>query len=200
MRYDANRKAETRKRVLFEAAKAIREVGPERISVADVMSAAGLTHGGFYAHFASKDDLVAEAIDEMFIDARARFLRSTEGFSPRDGMIRYVDFYLSARHRDGRGKGCPLPALAADLARLGPAARRRYGEGVATLSARVAGHIRELGFEPADALASSTVAEMVGALGLSRAVADPEQSDAILAASRSAVKRRFGLEADDEPG
>ncbi len=194
MRYDANRKLETRQKVLAEAARSIREQGPHQISVAEVMSAVGLTHGGFYAHFPSKDALVAAAIEEMFNDMRGRFARSTDGYSPADGMARYLDFYLSARHRDARGTGCPLPALSADLARLGPEARARYGEGVASLTQKLTTQIRRLGLEPAEPLASSILAELVGALSLSRAVADPAQSDALLAASRVILKQRLGLE------
>jgi len=193
MRYDANRKLETRRRVLAEAAKSIRERGPDGISVAEVMSAVGLTHGGFYAHFPSKDALVAAAIEEMFDEMRGRFARSTEGYSPAEGLARYVDFYLSARHRDARGTGCPLPALSADLARLGPEARARYGRGVAARAANLAEQIRTLGLAPAEPLALSVLSELVGALSLSRAVADPDQSDALLAAARTSVKLRLGL-------
>ncbi len=194
MRYDADRKAETRSRVLAEAARAIREVGPDGISVAEVMSAVGLTHGGFYAHFASKDALVAAALDRMFDDMRERFARSTDGHGAAEGLARYIEFYLSPRHRDARGTGCPLPALSADLPRLGPEARARYGAGVAALTERLAGHIARLGRTPAGPLAASVVAELVGALALARAVADPAQSDAILAASRTTLMLRLGLE------
>ncbi len=194
MRYDASRKLETRQKVLAEAARSIREHGPDRISVAEVMSAVGLTHGGFYAHFPSKDALVAAAIEEMFNDMRNSFARATEGHSPAEGMTRYIGFYLSARHRDARGTGCPLPALSADLARLGPEARVRYGDGVASLTRKLTAHVAALGLEPAESLAASILAELVGALALSRAVADPDQSDALLAASRESLKRRLGLE------
>lgn len=118
MRYHAEHKQRTRERVLKEAAKAIRAEGPHRIAVAGVMAKAGLTHGGFYAHFKSKDDLVAAAIDEMFKDASRRFFNATDGFSPQDGMVRYINFYLSRDHRDARGTGCPVAALSADLPRL----------------------------------------------------------------------------------
>jgi TetR/AcrR family transcriptional repressor of nem operon len=87
-----------------------------------------------------------------------------------------------------------LPALAADLPRLAPASRERYGEGVAALTALIAGALADLGRADPQALARSALAEMVGALSLSRAVADADQSDAILDASRAALKRRLGLE------
>jgi TetR/AcrR family transcriptional repressor of nem operon len=199
MRYDAEHKRKTRAKVLAAAARAIRAEGPHRVGVAGVMSAAGLTHGGFYAHFASKDELVAEAIDAMFLDARIRFARETEGRSPAEGLAAYLDFYLSAAHRDAPDSGCPLPALSADLPRLAPAARERYGRGLADLTGRVAGLLRRLGRDEADDLAASLIAELVGALALSRAVADPGQSDAILARTRRTARLRAGL-ADALPG
>jgi len=198
MRYDGDHKQKTRERVLKEAAKAIRAEGPHRIAVSGVMAKAGLTHGGFYAHFGSKDDLIAAAIDTMFGEAKTRFSGETAVSGGPDGaqdrLIGYIDFYLSAAHRDARTTGCPLPALAADLPRLAPASRERYGQGVVALTALIAESLRALGRAEPQALASSTLAEMVGALSLSRAVADPDQSDLILDASRTALKRRLGLE------
>ena len=195
MRYDAEHKRKTRQKVLTAAAKAIRAEGPHRIGVAGIMSEAGLTHGGFYAHFASKDDLVAEAIDAMFVDAGARFARETEGKGPAEGLAAYIDFYLSHAHRDARGSGCPIPALSADLPRLEAGAQARFGRGVAGMTGRVAAMLTALGHDDAADLAASLVAELVGAVALSRAVADPEQSDAILARSRRAARRRIGLDA-----
>jgi TetR/AcrR family transcriptional repressor of nem operon len=194
MRYDAEHKQKTRDRVLKVAAKAIREVGPDRVAVAGIMAEAGLTHGGFYAHFESKDALIAAAIDEMFKDAGARFFKSTDNFEPAEGMIRYIDFYLSILHRDARGTGCPVTALAADLPRLEGAARARYGRGVEGLTGKLRDQLIKLGRADAEPLAASVVAELVGALSLARAVSDPEQSEHILATSRAALKQRLSLE------
>jgi TetR/AcrR family transcriptional repressor of nem operon len=198
MRYDGDHKQKTRERVLKEAAKAIRAEGPHRIAVAGVMAKVGLTHGGFYAHFESKDDLVAAAIDTMFGEARDRFHRGTAEAgaldSPKDRLIGYIDVYLSAAHRDARTTGCPLPALAADVPRLAPASRERYGQGVAALTALIADVLGAMGRAEPQVLAVSALSEMVGALSLARAVADPDQSDLILDASRTALKRRLGLE------
>src|SRR6202161_3125927 len=119
MRYDAEHKQKTRERVLREAAKAIRAEGPHQIAVAGIMARAGLTHGGFYAHFASKDDLIVAAIESMFDDAVANFERRTAGKSPADALRTYIDFYLSPGHRNARETGCPLASLSADIPRLG---------------------------------------------------------------------------------
>ena len=79
-----------------------------------LMAKAGLTVGGFYAHFASKDDLIAAAIDEMFAEAKSRLLLETGDRPPAEAVSAYIDFYLSQTHRDARATGCPMPSLAAD--------------------------------------------------------------------------------------
>ena len=197
MRYDSEHKERTRARVLKEAAKAIRAEGPHRVGVAGMMAKAGLTHGGFYAHFASKEDLVLAAMSQMFAEASAKFDRLTQGKPPSAALRGYIDFYLSRQHRDARDTGCPLPSLSADLPRLGVAARRQFAAGVAGLTARVEGLLSALGWPDAEMLASSALAEMAGALSMARGVADPKQSDAILKASRNALKLRFGLVESD---
>ncbi len=194
MRYEADHKQETRRKVLKAAARAIRAEGPFKVGVAQVMAQAGLTHGGFYAHFASKDDLVAAGIGQMFEESRGRIAEETAGQAPAQALAAYVDFYLSAAHRDARGSGCPLPFLAADAPRLPGPARDRFARGVADLTGRLAERFAALGRTEPEADARSLLAEMVGALSLARADADPERSDAILATSRAALKARFHLE------
>ena len=196
MRYGAEHKEETRKRVLKAAAKAIRAEGPHRIGVAGVMAEAGLTHGGFYAHFKSKDDLVAASVEQMFAEGSERARQETEGFDPTTGLRRYIDFYLSPAHRDSRGLGCPLPYLSADAPRMDAASRARFAEGVAQLTDRLARLLAGIGDPDPAATASSVLAEMVGALSLARADPDRARSDAILERSRAALKSRFGLSAN----
>ena len=193
MRYDAEHKQKTREKVLKAAAKAIRTQGPHRLGVAGVMHNAGLTHGGFYAHFESKDELVAAAIGQMFDQARARFQSEVKDYPPAKALGAYIDFYLSPAHRDARATGCPMPVLAADLPRLDRAARARFSAGVAALTQAIAERIAQLGLPEAQSLARSVVAEAVGALSLARAEPDLELSNAMLADSRALVKKRLGL-------
>lgn len=193
MRYDSDHKSETRRRVLKEAAREIRAKGPGGVGVAGIMARAGLTHGGFYAHFDSKEALVAAAIETMFESAGRRFDMTAAGDDPRAALRAYVDFYLSPGHRDAREHGCPLPALSGDLARLDPEARTRFGQGVAGLTARLADALDRHGMADSEAAGGSMLAEMVGAVTLSRAVADPAQSDAILDRARASVIARFSL-------
>jgi len=193
MRYGEDHKEQTRARVLQEAAREIRAKGPGGIGVAAIMARAGLTHGGFYAHFKSKDALVAAALDAMFDDARARFEQRASDPDPRTALRSYVDFYLSAAHRDTRDRGCPLPSLSGDLARGDDDARIRFGQGVAGLTGRVAEKLKLIGHADPGRGAASLVAELVGAIALSRAVADVAQSDAILANAHASVVARFDL-------
>jgi TetR/AcrR family transcriptional repressor of nem operon len=194
MRYDASHKEETRKKVVKAAARAIRAEGPFKIGVAAVMAEAGLTHGGFYAHFASKDDLVAAGIGRMFEEGRRRLERETAERAPGEALAAYIDFYLSTDHRDARSHGCPLPFLAADAPRLQGPARDRFAQGVADLTARISDRLAGLGRRDPASDARSLLSEMVGALSLARADPDPARSDAILATSRAALKARFQLE------
>jgi TetR/AcrR family transcriptional repressor of nem operon len=193
MRYDHEHKQQTRARVLDVAARAIRAEGPERVGVAGIMAQAGLTHGGFYAHFPSKDDLVAEAIVQMFRDAAVKFESTVSGKPAAAALGEYIDFYLSARHRDARDTGCPLAALTTDLPRLSAKARGRFGRGVAWLTQAIAERLEAMGRPDPGALAASALAEMVGALTLARSVADEAQSDAILEATRTALRRKLEL-------
>ena len=194
MRYGAEHKQQTRERVLKEAAKAIRLSGPHQLGVAEVMAKAGLTHGGFYAHFKSRDELVAAAVGQMFLDSGAPKALADEDRTAIEVLNGYLDFYLSARHRDSRTSGCPLPYLAADAPRLPEPVRVAFSAGVAGLRRMLASQLARLGLANAPEEAASMLAEMVGALSLARAEPDPTLSDAILDISKTALKRRFKLE------
>lgn len=193
MRYSNEHKAETRQRVLKEAAREIRAKGPEGVGVAGVMARAGLTHGGFYAHFPSKDALVAEAIGTMFDSARQR-AGQLDGDDPHAALRAYVDFYLSPAHRDSRERGCPLPALSGDFARAEAPMRERFGAGVAGLTGRLAAVLARIGWPEPDSEATVLIAQLVGAVALARSVGEGAQSEAILDRTREAIIARYGLE------
>ncbi len=192
MRYGESHKERTRLRVLGEAAAAIRTKGAERISVADVMAAAGLTHGGFYAHFESKDDLIAQAITHMFDAVHGRFLSVTEGREPAAAIASWVDAYLAPSHRRDRANGCPVAILSGDLPNLSDRARERFADGIERSVATLAKLAKKLGARDPETLAWSAISEMAGALALSRTVPD-ERAAAILRSARANVKARFGL-------
>ena len=188
MKVTREQAAANRERVLDTAARLFRERGFGGIGVADLMREAGLTHGGFYGQFESKDALAAEACARVHERSMARWTTRIA----RDGKAGFnaiADAYLSARHRDNPGQGCALPALAADAGRREPALRRVFGDGVramlAVLDAVVPGRTAA---RRRDA-ALATLATMVGGVVLARAVDDPDLSDAILAAARASLPR-----------
>lgn len=196
MRYNQEHKSATHQRLLQAAARAIRAEGPHRIGVAGVMAKAGLTHGGFYAHFESKDALVAEAIEEMFRQSRARLSREREGRSPADGLRSYIRFYLSPGHRDAIDAGCAVPAMLSDAPRVSGRAREAFARGARGLRQRLSELLEGMGSstQEADAGADSLLAEMVGALMLARSESDARRSNDILSHSQRALERRFHLE------
>ncbi len=194
MRYTTDHRQKTRERILRETAKEVRAKGPEGVAVAGLMARAGLTHGGFYAHFPSKDALIAEAVDTMFADVRGRAEALDTCDDPKEALRDYLTFYLSEAHRDGRSRGCPLPALASDMARAPGAAGQRFAEGISTLAGRLEGLLARIGIASPVAEANALLAQLVGAVALARAVTDPVQSGSILRDTRDCITARYGLE------
>ena len=170
---------QNRQQVVAAAARLFRERGVQAVSVAELMAAAGLTHGGFYKHFPSKEALVGEATGQAFRELGDR-LGATEQAQPGEARDALIDYYLSPEHRDDAGHGCPTAGLAADVARE-PAdspARVPYASGVE-------GFAQWLGDDGDEDLV--TLSTMVGALLLARATAGTEVSDRILAAARASL-------------
>nr|WP_310617800.1 TetR/AcrR family transcriptional regulator [Pantoea cypripedii] len=187
-------KARTRQRILDEAAKVMRECGTESIGVASLMKRVGLTHGGFYAHFASRDVLVEAVIAQMFADSAQRLAAIVQIEDPAQRLNQLIDNYLSDVHRVTPGEGCPLPALASEMAHLPLEARTLFSQRREVVRQRLAQPLQELGNPQADRLAASILAEMVGVMALARACPDDTEASQILAASRQSVKQRAGLE------
>ena len=189
-------KAKVRARILDEAARALRSGGTEGLSVANLMQRAGLTHGGFYAHFKNRDDLVAHAVDRMFEDSAGLWDRYVPDGEQAPDPAALVDNYLSEKAMRRHDRGCPLPWLAGEVPRMPPAAKARFHAGIAAMQARVAQALQAKGREAvaADELAASVVAEMVGAMALARATGEGDDACRLLARSRAAIKQRMGLD------
>jgi TetR/AcrR family transcriptional repressor of nem operon len=200
MRYSESHKEETRKRVLKAAASAVRAKGPDGVGVAEIMAEVGLTHGGFYAHFPNKEALVAAAIGEAFDQSRRRFGRLTEGMSAEQALSAFVDAYVSVEHRNNPQRGCPIATLSSDLPRQGPAVRTAFDAGVTGLIARLAGWLPQMEARERAGLATSLLAEMAGAVSLSRAISDDALAERLLEDSRDRIKARMSLpEIQDQP-
>ena len=194
MRYAKSHKQETKDRVLKIAAKALRENGPNELGVADVMRAAGLTHGGFYAHFASKDELLAESLSETFSQLAVRVDQIAAGLPPREALVAYIDFYVSRSHRDHPGRGCPLVALNSDLTRQTDEFREAFDTGIEGVVDRLTQWMTAIGLQQPRKVAISTLSSMFGAVALSRAVSEPQLSDDLLETARADIKSRLGLD------
>jgi len=193
MPLSADHKAETRKTIVAAAADLLRRHGPSGTGVAQVMKHAGLTHGGFYAHFASKDELLAAAFEAAVADSADKLSDGLNSLSPTERLRHYVGRYLSRTHRDHPGDGCPLAALGGELARGAPAARQGFERGLHGLMAGL-GDVLDPVFEADEADEDDeqllgVMAMMVGGLMLSRAVDNEDFSDHILRSTRRAALR-----------
>jgi len=175
MRYPAEETAAKHDRIVKEASRLFRERGFENVSVGEVMKAAGLTHGAFYAHFRSKEELEAAAIaygQEVSLD------RVQRSYEVKRGKESYADRYLSARHRDHPGDGCTMAALAQEVARSTPELKEALERGLEEILSAMGGNRKEALFQ---------TAAMIGGIALARAVHDRRLSDEILESVRQKV-------------
>jgi TetR/AcrR family transcriptional regulator, transcriptional repressor for nem operon len=188
MKVSREQAAANRERILEFASELFRERGFDGIGVVDLMKHAGLTHGGFYGHFSSKEDLMAQACDRALMESVAKWRRvsARPGGKPLSAI---AESYLSTRNRDDPGAGCAIAALAADASRHGPKVRRSITEGVRSLVEILAGIVPGKSRVAKRKVALSTFASMVGALVLARAVDDPEMSEEILSATAGSIQR-----------
>jgi len=193
MRYSDTHKGQTHAKLVRLAGRALREKGPERLAVAELMQAAGLTHGGFYAHFKSKDALLAEALESVFDESKRKFQRLTDGLPPRDALAGYIDSYVSSAHRDNLSRECPIVALNSDLPRQSKRFRATFDAGMRSLLNRLADRIEAAGISDSEALAASVLSAMAGAVAVSRTVSDTRLSDELLKSARESIKARLGL-------
>ena len=196
MRYPDSHKEETRARVVKAAAAAVRAKGPDGVGVAEIMKEVGLTHGGFYAHFPSKEALVAAALGEAFEQGRRRFGRITGERAGLEAFAAFVDSYVTMDHRAFPERGCPIATIASDLPRQGAAVREVFDAGVAGLISRIAGWLPGEDAQERQDLAGSLVAEMAGAVSLSRAVSNDEMAARFLEQSRRRIRARAGISDD----
>lgn len=183
MRRSRAEAAETREQILHTASRLLRRQGIAGTGVAEVMKAAGLTHGGFYKHFPSKDALMAEACEAGLSSTQDTLRREAESRSRSHRLKSVLDAYLSTAHRDAPEYGCAIAALGPEAGRAGGETRRTITEGVRNLADIVASAL-EADDTDRERESHAAVAAMVGALILARTVDDPALSDAILQDTR----------------
>ncbi len=187
MKVSKEQASENRARVVDTAARLFRERGFGGIGVADLMQEAGLTHGGFYGQFASKEELLAEACTQAFAVADQDWDKMGAQ-SPDTAFDTIVQNYLSTRHRDKPGRGCAVAALGADVARQGPSVKTAMTQGVRSALDRFASLIPGRSKAARRDKALVAYASMVGAMVLARAVDDPGLSQDFLRAVSASVR------------
>ena len=190
MRYSKEHKQETHARIVKKASVKLREKGAHGIGVADLMKDAGLTHGGFYAHFDSREALVIEAFNFAMDRANERWRKVAEEVTPEKRLATIVDGYLSAVHRDNPGQGCAIPALGAEIARESLKTRKAFSAKLEQMIDMMADQILDVPRKTARKQAMATVATMMGTIVMSRIAGNGELSDEILSAGRETVLGR----------
>lgn len=190
MRYSREHKLETHARIVKRASVRLREKGAHGIGVADLMKDAGLTHGGFYAHFDSREALVIEAFAYAMDRSTERWRKLGEQTPPDKRLATIVDAYLTTVHRDDPGHGCAVPTLGAEIARESPKTRKAFAAKLEQMVDMLAEQIPALPRKTARKQAIATLATMMGTLVLARIGGNGEFSNEILAAGREAVLDR----------
>jgi TetR/AcrR family transcriptional repressor of nem operon len=181
--------AKTRQRIVEVASEAIRSRGIEATGVAEIMAAAGLTHGGFYRHFDSKDELVTEAValsrDDFVAGAAAAADKGAAA------MLKHFQTYASPGYRDNLGGGCPLAANGSEIVRADVKTRHAATEGFRAICEKAAPFMQPQGSEDRMDTAISVLTNMIGALTMSRMVDDPKLSEQILQVTRRRIAKTF---------
>jgi TetR/AcrR family transcriptional repressor of nem operon len=190
MRYSREHKLETHARIVKRASVRLREKGAHGIGVADLMKDAGLTHGGFYAHFDSREALVIEAFTHAMDRSTERWRKLAEQTSPEQRIAAIVDSYLTPMHRDDPGHGCAIPTLGAEIARESPRTRKAFAAKLEQMIDAIAAQIPDLPRKAARKQATAAIATMMGTLVMARVAGNGEFSEEILNSGREAVLGR----------
>jgi TetR/AcrR family transcriptional regulator, transcriptional repressor for nem operon len=192
MRYSKEHKQETHARIVKRASVRLREKGAHGIGVADLMKEAGLTHGGFYAHFASREALVIEALAYAMDRSSERWRKVAAATPPDKRFAAIVESYLTPLHRDDPGHGCAVPALGAEIARENPKMRKAFAAKLEQMIDMMADQLPGVPRPAARKQATAALTAMIGTLVLSRIAGTGELSDEILSAGREAALGRGG--------
>lgn len=187
MRVSRAQAAENRERILEVATKLFRERGIDGIGVSDLMKSAGLTHGGFYGHFKSKEDLVAQACGRAVAKMRDNWMKVIDQ-APDDPLEALAHHYLNSKHRDNAGRGCPMAALGSEVARQGADVRHAVTEELRPFIEYLSGVVQGGSAGRRREKALALYASLVGALVIARAVDDPTFSNEVLDAVAESIQ------------
>ena len=191
MRYRPEHKAEIHQKIVTDASRRVRAEGLNGAAVAAVMKGTGLTHGGFYKHFGSKKDLLIESLREAFREITGTLVRAAEHSHPEAAWKVIVKAYLTLEYCDHPERGCPLPALAPELARVGKGMRRQVVAELVNYKDRM------LPFMPGSRTADkeraffSIFSTMIGAIEIARMLPELAMREKVLASARDFLLRSF---------
>jgi TetR/AcrR family transcriptional repressor of nem operon len=189
MRYSSQHKQETRRKIIEAAGRLFRERGYNGVGVDAVMAEVGLTAGGFYAHFASKEALFSEAIGDILTTRNASLANVLPVEEDGRAWLRtLINVYLSRSHRDTIADGCPLPALTPDVSRQSQATREKYEQHLQQFLSEIEARM-PAGDPPPRARAMALIAHLIGGLTLARAVNDEQLSTQLLKSCRRAAMK-----------
>jgi TetR/AcrR family transcriptional repressor of nem operon len=191
MRYAPEHKARTHKRIVKNASRQLRAKGLNGSAVTTLMKASGLTHGGFYRHFGSRDALVAEAIEESLQELRDRLIAAAKDAKPGEGWKAMVKSYLSLERCDHLDDGCPIAALAPDIARARAAVKRRSSAAILRFRQEVLPFMPGKNAEERAANFLAIMSSMVGAIALARTMPDAALRQRILDQVRNHLLASF---------
>jgi TetR/AcrR family transcriptional regulator, transcriptional repressor for nem operon len=191
MRYDADHKVKTHRRIVRNASRQLRTKGLNGPAVATLMKAAGLTHGGFYKHFGSREDLVIEAIEESLQELRDRLVAAAKQAEPGEGWKEMVKTYLSLELCDRLDQGCPIAALAPDMARTRPALKQRIAAAILKLRQELLPFMPGRNAEEKAANFLAIFSSMVGTIAIARTLPDPAVRQRILDTVRDHLVQGF---------
>lgn len=189
MRYSKDHKAETHERIVKNASVRLRERGAASLGVAELMKEAGLTHGGFYAHFASRDALIGEAFAHAMDQTVKRWRKRAEQAPEGKQLTSIVNGYLTSGHRDDVGNGCALPSLGAEVHRASPKTRKAVAAKLEEMIDVISEQMPAQTAKAARREAIATLAAMMGTMILARMAGTGEFSDEVLAAGRQGALR-----------
>ncbi len=193
MPYSKAHKARTRARIVAAAARAFRAEGIGNVTIPALMRDAGLTHGGFYAHFANKEALVAEACARGLSESSQAILAAAGAKPPAEALSLIIRAYLSRDHRDHPDTGCTIAALGADIAREPDAVRASFADALRAYARRIAAYLPGPDEAQREEAALVLLSGMAGTLMVARALDDREQSDRLLLAARRFYMDALGI-------
>jgi TetR/AcrR family transcriptional repressor of nem operon len=191
MRYEPDHKAKTRSRILKNAARRLRAEGLNGPGVATLMKASGLTVGGFYKHFRSKDELLAEAVEEGFSEFGENVFAALEKVPPAERWKAIVRWYLSPEHCEHPDRGCPIAALAPEIARASPAVKKKVSGLMKARRARMLRFMPGATTPEREQSFNTIFTSMAGAVAVARIFPDPRERESLLNSVRDHLLRSF---------